>query len=120
MNDGIVMAEAPIALGWTVYPNGEATVYPLTPCCGATGKGCDGYTGCRSCYEEVSPLFGDCWRPDGANPLAGLGIPGIPADAPATGWDTYKSLLRSYGRVDEAKAGELVAEARRQLEEVLP
>lgn len=41
-------------------------VYPLTPCHGATGKGLmdddsgEGYIGCRSCYHEVSPTYGDC------------------------------------------------------------
>lgn len=30
----------------------------LTACCGATAKGCDGYTGCRSCYKEVPSYLG--------------------------------------------------------------
>ena len=30
----------------------------LTACCGATAKGCDGYTGCRSCYKEVESYLG--------------------------------------------------------------
>lgn len=38
----------------------DGLVYPLTPCCDASAKGCDGYVGCRGCYEEVSPAFGDC------------------------------------------------------------
>jgi hypothetical protein len=32
--------------------------YYLTPCCGASAKGLDGYIGCRSCYEEVDPRLG--------------------------------------------------------------
>lgn len=30
----------------------------LTYCCGATAKGCDGYTGCRACYREVNSALG--------------------------------------------------------------
>ena len=30
----------------------------ITNCCGATAKGCDGYTGCRSCYREVPSQLG--------------------------------------------------------------
>lgn len=30
----------------------------LTGCCGATAKGCDGYTGCRACYDEVDSRLG--------------------------------------------------------------
>ena len=30
----------------------------LTGCCGATAKGCDGYVGCRDCYEEIDPRLG--------------------------------------------------------------
>jgi hypothetical protein len=30
----------------------------LTACCNATAKGCDGYTGCRSCYCEVESYLG--------------------------------------------------------------
>lgn len=41
-------------------------IYPLTPCCEATGKGMDTETGvgCRACYEEIDPIFGACWTPD--------------------------------------------------------
>lgn len=47
--------------------------YPLTPCCGATGKGLcadtdpttgeswDGYTGCRKCYAPVADIYGNGW-----------------------------------------------------------
>ena len=30
----------------------------LTNCCGATAKGCDGYTGCRNCYREIESYLG--------------------------------------------------------------
>lgn len=39
----------------------------LTQCCGASGKGLmndetgEGYVGCRSCYEEVDSIHGDCY-----------------------------------------------------------
>ena len=30
----------------------------LTSCCGATAKGCDGYVGCRICYDECNSALG--------------------------------------------------------------
>jgi hypothetical protein len=30
----------------------------LTHCCGASATGCDGYTGCRNCYNEVEDYLG--------------------------------------------------------------
>jgi hypothetical protein len=30
----------------------------LTYCCSATAKGCDGYVGCRNCYNEVESYLG--------------------------------------------------------------
>ena len=30
----------------------------LTACRGASAKGCDGYTGCRKCYNEVEDYLG--------------------------------------------------------------
>lgn len=41
--------------------------YYLTDCCGASAKGCDGYIGCRACYNEVDPVLGDV--PDKATVL---------------------------------------------------
>lgn len=40
----------------------DGMIYPLTPCHQASGKGSEVPTGvvCRSCYEEVDPLYGDC------------------------------------------------------------
>lgn len=37
--------------------------YYLTDCCAASAKGCDGYIGCRSCYEPVDDALGGL--PDG-------------------------------------------------------
>lgn len=34
--------------------------YPLTPCCGASGKGGESGVICRACYRPVDPMFGDC------------------------------------------------------------
>lgn len=34
--------------------------YPLTACCGASGKGGEAGVICRSCYRDVDPMFGDC------------------------------------------------------------
>ena len=34
--------------------------YPLTPCCGASGKGGGSGVICRKCYRDVDPMFGDC------------------------------------------------------------
>lgn len=33
--------------------------YHPTPCCGASAKGCDGYIGCRACYQPIDPAFGN-------------------------------------------------------------
>lgn len=85
----VICAEAPIALVVT-----EIMIAPLTPCCQASGKGCDGYIGCRACYNEVSPFFGDCWDL-----------------ADDRGWDTYRCLLQDEG-VSAAKADEIVAYAK--------
>lgn len=30
----------------------------LTYCCSASAKGCDGYIGCRNCYDEVPSYLG--------------------------------------------------------------
>jgi hypothetical protein len=32
--------------------------FTLSPCCGASFKGCDGYIGCRHCYADISDLGG--------------------------------------------------------------
>jgi hypothetical protein len=111
MSTTIINAEAPIALA---YSSDAGTVVPLTTCCAATGKGCDGYVGCRNCYTEVHPLFGDVWNVDGSDPL----LTSLPKFARATynGWtDTYKVLLSEL--VDAAHADRIIAEAQRQIKE---
>lgn len=44
--------------------NSRAIYYPLTECCAASAKGCDGYIGCRSCYDEIDDIFASCWTED--------------------------------------------------------
>lgn len=38
--------------------NSEIGNIGLTACCAAGAKGCDGYIGCRNCYEEIDPDLG--------------------------------------------------------------
>lgn len=46
------------------FVESHGLVYPLTPCCEASATGTDYGTACRSCYEEVSSMFGACWTPE--------------------------------------------------------
>lgn len=39
----------------------DGIIYPLTPCCQASAKGCDGYVGCRKCYQPLDCGFGAAW-----------------------------------------------------------
>lgn len=39
------------------YSGGPLRYY-LTECCGASAKGMEDYTGCRSCYAEIDPALG--------------------------------------------------------------
>jgi hypothetical protein len=48
--DFIVRTDEPI------FKDGE--YLGLTSCCGATAKGCDGYVGCRMCYDECDTALG--------------------------------------------------------------
>jgi len=41
-------------------------VYYLTACCKASAKGCDGYIGCRACYQPIADSLGDAWMADDA------------------------------------------------------
>jgi hypothetical protein len=88
----IVAAEAPIALVVA-----EWGIYPLTPCCQASTKGCtatgEGGVVCRACYKEIHPLFGACWLPDDEQ-----------------GWGWYKQLLVIAD--GDNNADEIVAYAR--------
>lgn len=40
--------------------NPSYMAYPLTPCCGASGKGGEFGVICRSCYRPVDAMYGDC------------------------------------------------------------
>ena len=44
--------------GFQIAVNNEGDAFYVTDCCGASAKGCDGYTGCRACYEEIDPGLG--------------------------------------------------------------
>ena len=35
-------------------------IYPLTPCCKASATGTEYGTACRSCYQEIDPMYGFC------------------------------------------------------------
>lgn len=44
---------------WVVADSDQSTyLYPLTPCCHATGTGTDYGTACRNCYRLVGWYFG--------------------------------------------------------------
>lgn len=53
--------------------------YYLTDCCLASAKGCDGYIGCRACYQEIDDLLGG--EPMALTETFGDGLP----------YDTYKA-----------------------------
>jgi hypothetical protein len=40
------------------YDKQTGLVYPLSPCCGASGKGSEDGVVCRNCYELLDELFG--------------------------------------------------------------
>jgi hypothetical protein len=46
------------ATGYTVAVDNDGNAGFVTDCCGASAKGCDGYTGCRACYAEIDPGLG--------------------------------------------------------------
>lgn len=78
-------------------------VAPLTTCCQASAKGCDGYIGCRKCYREINPLFGDCWNADGSDPLAEMNAR-MGFGGRSDGWETYRTLLQDAGATAEQAA----------------
>lgn len=88
----LVCEDAPITLAVT-----DLFVYPLTPCCRASGKGGGRGVICRRCYHDVGAYFGDCW-----------------SAGEDRGWDTYRWMLMDFG-ADEARADALVAQARREV-----
>lgn len=49
----------PVAFYTDEHAGGKQWPYHPTPCCGASAKGCDGYIGCRACYHEIDPAFGN-------------------------------------------------------------
>lgn len=67
--------------------------YPLTPCCGASGKGGGNGVICRACYHDVDPMFGDC------APL--YDVPG--------GWPTER-IVGGWTDLDDAALAALVAQ----------
>ncbi|MGV9679212.1 hypothetical protein ACWDSJ_28355 [Nocardia sp. NPDC003482] len=36
----------------------DGIAFYVTDCCGVSATGCDGYVGCRACYQEVNPALG--------------------------------------------------------------
>lgn len=51
------------------YLGDKFVEYPLTECCGATGKGSESPTGvvCRKCYATVDAIYGDIRDYDGGD-----------------------------------------------------
>jgi hypothetical protein len=105
----IIMAEAPIAIGFNSYDNSKVSFYPLTPCCAASGKGSESETGvvCRKCYRTVDAGFGGFWYADESEMMVGkYNIAGR--------WADYTRLLTDVVGVAPAKAEQLTHEAQRQ------
>ena len=74
MNDTVILPDDYVLNGFhgdyvvKVAKHGDLH-HPLTPCCGASGKGSmtddgEGCVVCRSCYHEVDDIFGTCWVGD--------------------------------------------------------
>lgn len=77
MSDVVVLGHNDIG----VVAESEGFRYYLTACCGASAKGCDGYTGCRACYVEIDPALGGLPEWDPLTTVYGDGIP----------YDTWKA-----------------------------
>jgi hypothetical protein len=107
------MAEAPVAIGYYRGDrDGRLTLYPLTTCCAASGKGSETETGvcCRSCYRTVDSAYGGFWHVDDSPEMLGkFNIAGT--------WADYTNLLVAEG-VSPSKADELTTEAKRQAGEL--
>ena len=107
----VIMAEAPVAIGYDRRDDGIA-FYPLTTCCAATGKGADSGTVCRRCYRDVGHEYGGFWYADErAVMFGGFNL--------ANTWDLYTTALLNLG-VGPAHAEALTAEAKRQAALVQP
>lgn len=46
-------------------------IYPLTPCCRASGKGGEWGVMCRACYAPLPIMFGDCATVEDIAPVPG-------------------------------------------------
>ncbi|HEY5785247.1 MAG TPA: hypothetical protein VIT65_10760 [Microlunatus sp.] len=71
--------------------------YPLTWCCGASGKGGGHGVICRKCYRDVDPMYGDC------APLYGVPM----------GWST-EQIVGSWVDASDAEVAALVQSWRDQ------
>jgi hypothetical protein len=49
-----------VVIGVAELGEGAWLAVPLTPCCGASGKGGGHGVVCRKCYRDVDPMYGDC------------------------------------------------------------
>jgi hypothetical protein len=58
MSFNYVAREVGEEFGYDVAVNNEGDAFYVTPCCGASSKGMEDYTGCRRCYQEVDPGLG--------------------------------------------------------------
>lgn len=68
MSDKVLKTKMDSGLSVALYIDDNFKMfYPLTSCCEASGKGMEGGVGCRSCYEYVGDMFGDCIQPDEGN-----------------------------------------------------
>ncbi|KXO90998.1 Uncharacterised protein (plasmid) [Tsukamurella tyrosinosolvens] len=101
----ILMAEAPVAIGYDRRGQGQTVFYALTPCCAATGTGSDSGIVCRGCYRELDFEYAGFWYFDGHE------------DGLSSTWDLYNIALMNTG-VDQDKAEVLVIEAKRQAERI--
>jgi hypothetical protein len=95
VNPTIIQAEGLTIAVAQVGPdtNPAYLAYPLTPCCGASGKGSERGIVCRSCYNEVSAMYGDC------APL--YDVPG--------GWPIER-IVAGWTDLDDAAVAALVAQ----------
>lgn len=64
MNVLVTDVTDPVSGGKIAVSFESGIAYPLTTCCGATGKGGGHGVICRSCYEDVDYSFGGGWTID--------------------------------------------------------
>jgi hypothetical protein len=88
------LADVTIAVAQVGPPDSPAFMaYPLTPCCGASGKGSERGIVCRSCYNEVGAMYGDC--------APFYEVPGM--------WDPVR-IIAGWTDVTDAEVDALVAQ----------